>query len=206
MALLAQNVVNDSTAEGIVNVAFGKVSKGDLLGGINEVKVTDLLKKDYHAYSLDGISEMIGGYNGNIWGQSPLILVDGVPRDASEVDATEVETVTVLKAASAVALYGSRGSRGVVLITTKRGKAQRLTIEARANAGLYVPKSYPKYLGAAEYMSLYNEACANDGISPLYSEADIYNTAAGTDPYRYPDMNLYSSDYLRRATYRTDAG
>lgn len=154
MALLAQNVVNDSTAEGIVNVAFGKVSKGDLLGGINEVKVTDLLKKDYHAYSLDGISEMIGGYNGNIWGQSPLILVDGVPRDASEVDATEVETVTVLKAASAVALYGSRGSRGVVLITTKRGKAQRLTIEARANAGLYVPKSYPKYLGAAEYMSL----------------------------------------------------
>lgn len=80
MALLAQNVVNDSTAEGIVNVAFGKVSKGDLLGGINEVKVTDLLKKDYHAYSLDGISEMIGGYNGNIWGQSPLILVDGVPR------------------------------------------------------------------------------------------------------------------------------
>lgn len=93
----------------------------------------------------------------------------------------------------------------MVLITTKRGKAQRLTIEARANAGLYVPKSYPKYLGAAEYMSLYNEACANDGISPLYSEADIYNTAAGTDPYRYPDMNLYSSDYLRRATYRTDA-
>ena len=151
--------VADSTAAQQVHVAFGKVNKSDLLGGVNEVNVADLLKKDYHAYSLDGISTMVGGYNGSIWGQSPLVLIDGVPRDASEVDATEVETVTVLKAASAVALYGSRGSKGVVLITTKRGKAQRLTIEARANAGLYVPKRYPHYLGAAEYMSLYNEAC-----------------------------------------------
>ena len=197
--------VADSTAAQQVHVAFGKVNKSDLLGGVNEVNVADLLKKDYHAYSLDGISTMVGGYNGSIWGQSPLVLIDGVPRDASEVDATEVETVTVLKAASAVALYGSRGSKGVVLITTKRGKAQRLTIEARANAGLYVPKRYPHYLGAAEYMSLYNEACDNDGIAHQYSDADIYNTAAGTNPYRYPDMNFYSSDYLRKATLRTDA-
>ena len=89
--------VADSTAAGQVHVAFGKVNKSDLLGGVNEVNVAELLKKDYHAYSLDGISTMVGGYNGSIWGQSPLVLVDGVPRDASEVDATEVEKTKLQK-------------------------------------------------------------------------------------------------------------
>ena len=64
---------------------------------------------------------MVGGYNGNIWGQGALVLVDGVPRSASNIRATEVESVSVLKDAAAVALYGSRASKGVILITTKRG-------------------------------------------------------------------------------------
>ncbi len=190
-----------------INIAFGQVAKTDLMGGVSQVDVQEQLKKDYDSYSLNNLQSLIGGYNGNIWGQDPLILVDGAPRTASQVDATEVDKVTVLKGASAVALYGSKGAKGVILITTKRGKIQPLTIEARANTGFYVPKRYPKFLGAAEYMTLYNEALTNDDpTQPLkYSDADIYNTAQGTNPYRYPDMNLYSDEYLRKAYNRTDA-
>lgn len=65
----------------------------------------------------------------------------------------------------------------MVYISTKRGKAGELQVNARANQGLNVAKSYPKYLGSAEYMTLYNEARANDGQSAQYSANEIYNSA-----------------------------
>ncbi len=199
----AQEVADSSQ----VNVAFGQVLKTDLMGGVSEVNMAEQMKKDYSASSLNDIQSLIGGYNGSIWGQSPLVLVDGAPRDASSVNATEVESVTILKGASAVVLYGSKAAKGVILIKTKRGQIHPLSITAQVNTGLYTPKAYPEFLGAAEYMTLYNEALRNDDANqPLkYSQEDIYNTAAGTNPYRYPDMDLYSSDYLRKCYNRTDA-
>ena len=193
------------SADSLITVAFGTQAKEDILGGVSSVNVSELLKKDYYTSSLDELSGLVGGYNGNVWGQGALVIVDGSPRDASYVTPSMIESITVLKAASAVALYGSKGAKGVILITTKRGKEQPLSIDVRANTGLYVAKRYPKYLGAAEYMTLYNEAYANDGhTTPYYDASTIYNTAAGTNPYRYPDMNFYSSDYLRKAYNRTD--
>ena len=189
-----------------VNVAFGTQAKEDLLGGVSAVSVSELLKKDYHTSSLSELSSLVSGYNGNVWGQGALVLVDGVPRDAANVDPTMIESITVMKAASAVALYGSKGAKGVILITTKRGEAAPLRVDVRANTGLYVAKRYPKYLGAAEYMTLYNEAYANDGYTtPYYDASTIYNTAAGTNPYRYPDMDFYNSEFLRKTYNRTDA-
>ncbi len=188
-----------------VNVAFGTQAKEDILGGVSVVNVSELMKKDYYTSSLGEISGLIAGYNGSVWGQNALVLVDGAPRDASYVNPTMIESITVLKAASAVALYGSKGAKGVILITTKRGKAQPLRVDVRANTGLYFAKRYPQYLGAAEYMTLYNEARANDGLAPQYDAATIYNTAAGVNPYRYPDMNFYTSEFLRKAYNRSDA-
>ena len=66
-----------------------------------------------------------------------------------------------------------------------------MKIDVRANVGAMLPKAYPKYLDAATYMSLYNEACVNDGRTPLYDQSTIYNTAMGTNPYRYPDVDFY---------------
>ena len=197
---LRGQVVNDS----LVNVAFKKVAEKDVSGAVSNINISELLKKDYHSGSTDNLQSFIGGYTGNIWGQSPLILVDGVPRDASDVDASAVQSVTVLKDVSAIALYGSKAAKGVVLITTKRGKIAPMKIELRANTGLYFPKSYPKYLDAASYMTLYNEACRNDGITEKYSPDLIYNTASGTNPYRYPNLQFYNSQYLRKAYNKTD--
>ena len=187
-----------------VNVAFGQVEKQDLLGGVSVVNVEELLEKNYYTYSLDGLQSLIGGYSGTTWGQWPLILVDGVPRDASQVLPSQIKSITVMKAASAVVLYGSRASKGAILITTKSGEEKPLSINMRVNSGIYVPKSYPNYLDAASYMTLYNEACVNDGKSPLYSESAIYNTAAGTNSYRYPDMKFFTDDNLRKVYNKTD--
>lgn len=191
---------NDS----VVNVAFGTVAKTDLLGGISTINVTELLKKNYSNYSLDNLQSFIEGYNGNLWGQQPLILVDGIPRLATNVRMTEVESITVMKGASAVVLYGTFASKGVILITTKKGSVKPLSIDVRANTGLYTPKEYPSYLNAADYMTLYNEASRNDGLADKYSQAIIDSTRSGVSPYRFPNVDYFTSDYLKKAYFRSD--
>lgn len=190
--------------DSLVNIAFGKIDKRDVISAASFVNINEISKKNANNSPLSDVMTHVGGYNGNIWGQGPLVLVDGVPRDASLVKASEVESVSILKDATAVALYGSKGSKGVVLITTKRGQESPMHIDVRANVGAMLPKAYPKYLDAATYMNLYNEACLNDGKSALYDPSTIYNTAMGTNPYRYSDMDFYSSDYLRDFVTTTD--
>ena len=193
--------------DSLVNVAFDRVSPRNLLGGVSVVDVSDILNKSYGTNSLDNLQSFVGGYTGNVWGQAPLILVDGIPRRSADVRLVEVESITVLKAASAVVLYGSRGAKGVILITTKRGSESPLTIKVRANTGVFVPKNYPSYLKAADYMGLYNEALTNDGIATSgagYTQQEIENTRSGVNPYRYPDVDFFSSDYVRKAYTRSD--
>lgn len=190
--------------DSLVNVAFGTVAQEDVTQAVSTLNTSELLKKVNSNYSLVGLDSFVGGYTGNIWGQGALVLVDGVPRSAGNVRASEVESISILKDAAAVVLYGSRASKGVILITTKRGKKGPMRIDVRANAGINIPKSYPKYLDADCYMTLYNEACRNDGIAERYGASTIYNTSLGTNPYRYPDIDFYSSDYLRKAYYNTD--
>jgi TonB-linked SusC/RagA family outer membrane protein len=198
------NLSAQENKDSLVHVAFGAIAQEDITSATSVISVSELLKKSYTTGSVSGLESFVGGYNGNIWGQAPLVLVDGIPRNASNVQASEIESVSFLKDASAVVLYGSRAAKGAILITTKRGKDQPMRIDVRANGGVYVPKAYPKYLDADCYMTLYNEASLNDGITPRYDAATIYHTAQGTNPYRYPDIDYYSSDYLKPVYYRTD--
>lgn len=190
----AQNDYPDSVANK-VNVAFKAVDKQDLLGGVASVNMVELAKKDYTTYALSDHSAIVPT---DMWANgSALVLVDGVPRDINNVLPSEIEQVTYLKAASAVVLYGSRASNGVILITTKRGRTDGLQVSVRGNASLYTPKEYPNWLGSAEYMTLYNEALQNDGKSPVYSQDLIANYASGKNPYRYPNLNFYDSKYVK---------
>jgi TonB-linked SusC/RagA family outer membrane protein len=195
-----------TNSDELVQVAFRKTLESDLLGGVSVVNMPALLDKNYTNYSLDNMQGLVSGWTGNsLWGMDDyLVLIDGIPRDANNVMPTEIQQITFLKGAAAVTLYGSRAAKGVVYISTKRGTAEPLKVNVRANTGFHVSKSYPKYLGSAEYMTLYNEALTNDGGTPLYSEEDIYHTASGANPYRYPDVNFYSSDYLKKAYNLTD--
>jgi len=191
----------------LVQVAFRKVQQRDLLGGVSSVQVNELLQRNYFTYSLDGMEALASGYNGNSnWGMGGyLLMVDGVPREVGSVLPTEIDQITFLKGASAVALYGSRAAKGVVLITTKRGEEGQNKIDVRVNSGVNVPKLFPNYLGSAEYMTLYNEARANDGLTPFFQQENIYQHASGNNPFRYPNVDYYSPEYLNRMYMRHDA-
>ena len=201
-----------------VHVAFRDKDPDHLLGGISYVDMEELQKKDYMTSSLEDMYALVGGWNGNnLWGMDndrldnndnsnmPLVIIDGVKRPSNNVLPSEIEQITFLKGAQAVVLYGSKGAKGAILITTKRGKVDGLQIEANANTGFHVAKAFPEYLGSAEYMTLYNEARANDGLDPRYSQQDIYNHASGLNPYRYPNVNYYSDEYVRKAYNRSEA-
>ena len=189
-----------------VPVAFGEKSMIETLGGVSTVNIRELTEKNYNTYALDNMQGYVGGFNGSsLWGVTDyLVLIDGTPRDINNVKPDEIENITFLKGAQAVVLYGSRAANGVVLVTTKRGEESPLRIDVRANTGWDVAKSFPEYLGSAEYMTLYNEARANDGLGTLYTAADIYNYGSGVNPYRYPNINMYSSDYVGKSRNRTD--
>ena len=211
-----------------VHVAFRDKDADHLLGGVSYIDMEELRKKDYTMGSLDDLYGLVGGWNGsNLWGQEnnvtylngnkhdfldtndndnlPLVIIDGVKRPSNNVLPSEIEQITFLKGAQAVVLYGAKGAKGAILITTKRGKVDGLQIKANANTGFYVAKEFPEYLGSAEYMTLYNEARANDGLDPKYTQQDIYNHASGLNPYRYPNVNYYSDEYIRKAYNRSDA-
>ncbi|MBR7018675.1 MAG: SusC/RagA family TonB-linked outer membrane protein [Prevotella sp.] len=200
-----------------VHVAFRDKDPDHLLGGVSYVDMEELQKKDYTVSSLDDLYALVGGWNGNnLWGMDnerldnndnsnlPLVIIDGVKRPSNNVLPSEIEQVTFLKGAQAVVLYGAKGAKGAILITTKRGKVDGLQITANANTGFHVAKEFPEYLGSAQYMTLYNEARANDGLTPRYSQMDIYNHASGLNPYRYPNVNYYSDEYIRKVYNRSE--
>ncbi|MBE6216110.1 MAG: SusC/RagA family TonB-linked outer membrane protein [Bacteroidales bacterium] len=208
----AQTAENDTTGnDPLVNVAYRQVAQSDIIGSVAVLDYEKLTDKNYNTYSLDNMQAYVSGFNGNsFWGmdadndQGYLVLIDGVPRAANNILPTEIAQVTFLKSAQAVVLYGSRAAKGAILITTKRGTNDGLSVSVRANTGVHVAKAFPEYVGAAEYMTLYNEALANDGNGPLYSAEEIYYHGAGLNPYRYPDINYYSSEYINKAYNRTD--
>ena len=200
-----------------VHVAFRDKDPDHLLGGISYVDMEELQKKDYTMGSLEDTYALVGGWNGNnLWGMDndrldtndnsnlPLVIIDGVKRPSNNVLPSEIEQITFLKGAQAVVLYGAKAAKGAILITTKRGKVDGLQIVANANTGWHVAKEFPEYLGSAEYMTLYNEACANDGLKARYTQMDIYNHASGSNPYRYPNVNYYSDEYIRKVYNRSE--
>lgn len=216
LALLAVSMVaapamaQEETAaeDSMVNVAFRKVAAQDIMGGVATVNYRELSEKNYNTYSLDNMQGYVAGYNGNgMWGLSDqLVLIDGVPREANNVTPSEIESITFLKGAQAVVLYGSKAAKGAILITTKRGRVtDGLRVDVRANTGFNVAKSFPEYLGAVEYMNLYNEAALNDGLAAPYSKDLIAKTKSGLNPYRYPDVQFFSSDFVKNNYNRTDA-
>ncbi|MDY7397020.1 TonB-dependent receptor [Aureibaculum sp. 2210JD6-5] len=122
---------------------------------------------------------------------SPLIIVDGVQRAFSQLDPNTIETVTILKDASAAAVYGVRGANGVILITTKRGKKGKPVINYTTEITTSKPTQIPKYLGSYDYALLFNEAKRNEGKAELYTPDDLEKYRTGSNPITHPDTDWY---------------
>lgn len=135
----------------------------------------------------------------NSSGGSPLVLVDGIPMDMNFIDPLTVESVTVLKDAAAAAIYGARAGNGVILVTTKRGVPGRVQVTYDGYYGIQTPSTMPKLVDAATYMKMYNEAQVNAGKPVFYTQNDIDQTIAGTDPIKYPNTD-WQKEVIDRTT------
>ena len=114
---------------------------------------------------------------------SPLILVDGLERDMSLLSSEEVESVSVLKDAAAVALYGYKGINGAILITTKRGKYNSKEIRFTYDHVNNYMNRKPEFVDASTYAQAYNEACGYEGLSPRYATKEVEYFRNGEYPY-----------------------
>lgn len=181
----------------------------DIVGAVSSINTKDRLTYDNTQFVRDYISGLMLGVRGSdnirgIGGVGDVVFViDGVlGRDPNILNMEEVEQITVLKDANSVALYGSQGRNGVIVINTKRGKANKKEINVNIRSGIRTPVSLPNYLGSAAYMQLFNEATINDtpaGVTPVlpFSSELINNTRSGSNPIKYPDLDLYSTEYVQ---------
>lgn len=111
-------------------------------------------------------------------GNDPLVIIDGLPGSMNNLNPNDIETISVLKDASAAAIYGSRGANGVIVVTTKKGKAGKLVIEYNFNVGFSNPLKLPKTINdPLTFMNLSNQARINSGLVPIYTQQ-----ALGFDP------------------------
>lgn len=138
--------------------------------------------KDFSEFWIRGISTFGAG-------SSALVLIDGVEGDMNTLDPEDIESFSILKDASATAVYGVRGANGVILITTKRGRAGKLSINLKANSGLSYSARMPEYLDGNQYAALANEAALSRGMEPIYNEVDLQLFKSGIDPDLHPNVN-----------------
>ena len=193
----------------VVVTGYSSQKKASIIGAIETIKPAELQFGSTRTLSnnLAGkLSGVIGiqrsgepGYDdSNFWirgistfsgSNNPLILVDGVERDLDNVDVAEIESFSILKDASASAMYGVRGANGVIVITTKRGKIGAPQVSFHVEHAINQPTQLPKFLNAPDYMSLLNELAAQDRVAQPFTQQQIDRTRSGYDPDLYPDVN-----------------
>ena len=200
--------------EDVVVVGFGVQKKESLVGAVQSVKPSDLQTSSSNlSTSFSGkIAGVIavqksgepGADGANFWirgistfgsGQSPLLILDGVEitnQMLNNIPPETIESFSVLKDATATALYGSRGANGVMIITTKNGRdSEKMTINLRAEFGASAPTRVPKVADGITYMETFNEARTTRSEKPYYSNEKIMGTKLGLDPYVYPNVDWY---------------
>ena len=136
--------------------------------------------------SADNISTL------SIHGNAPLVLIDGFPRDISDITSMEIESCYVLKDAAAAALYGMRGANGVVLITTKRGTSNGLKVNVDYNFGVNTQFRSPDFADAYTYANALNGALSGDGLPSRYNAQELDAFRTGIYPYDYPNVDWWN--------------
>lgn len=203
----------------VVNIAYGTQQDWMVTGAISTIKGSDIQSPFSTSFTsrlygrIPGLTVITGGAepgneNNSIYsrgintfgvaGTGMLILVDGVEANFTDLVPEEVESVSLLKDASATAMYGSRGANGVLLVTTKRGTKGNLKVVFSTQQGFQSAERLPQFLGSFDYARLYNEALVNDGKPELYTAEDLASYQKGDDPYFHPDVNWYK-ELLRQS-------
>lgn len=180
------NVTGAITSVDVNELKVPGTSISNMLGGrvpgIISVNRSGEPGSDFSEFWVRGISTFGAG-------QGALVLIDGIEGDINTLDPEDIESFSILKDASSTAVYGVRGANGVILVSTKKGKAGKLNLQVKANAGLSYSPRMPEYVNAANYASLANEASVSRGGIPIYSDVDLSLFANHEDPDLHPDVN-----------------
>lgn len=213
-----------SELEQVTVVAYGKQRKESVIGAISSMNV------DKITHSVSKLSNVLAGQMAGVvavqrsgepgegsdfWirgvstfgaNNRPLVLVDGIERDLNLVDPDDVETFSILKDATATAIYGVRGANGVVLITTRKGKeSSKPVISGRVEASLLQPTKMPKMANAKQFMDMYNFAFADNKGGVFYTEEAKAKYLDGSDPDLYPNINWMDEIYKNvTSSYRVN--
>lgn len=221
VALVGQSNINvtlqpdNEVLDEVVVVGYGSQRKESVVGAISTLDVTKLIVPTSNlstalAGQLSGIVAMsrsgepgknsaadfyirgVSSFTGNT---SPLVLVDGVERDLDLVDTEDIASFSILKDASASAVYGVRGANGVILITTKKGAVGKPQVNVRTEFGFTQPTKKPKMVNSAQWAELYNEAYSTN----YYSAEDIEMYRSGADPDLYPNVDWFDTMFNNMA-------
>ncbi len=131
---------------------------------------------------------------------TPLVLVDGVERDIDLVDTDDIASFSILKDASASAVYGVRGANGVIIITTKKGDVGRPKVNLRSETGVTQPLIMPKFVNSEQFATMYNWARVSGGDTRYYSDEEVEMYRTGADPDLYPNVNWMDQMYRKLAS------
>lgn len=210
---------DDRMLQEIVVVGYGQQKRESLVGAISQISSEELLKtpggnvsqalvgklpgvitsQTSGAPGQDDVQIYIRGRASFAGDGQPLVLVDGVEREFTQIAPDDIESISTLKDASATAVYGVRGANGVLLITTKRGREQKPTVSFTANFQNQWPTREDTYLDSYRSVTLLEEALKNDGLPSQYSAQDIdmYKQSVdgqltGIDAMMYPNVDWYA--------------
>ena len=213
----------------VVVVGYGTQKKASVTGAIASVTTKDLVQTPQANISNmlvgkmpgliamqrsgapgeDNSTLLIRGVSTFSDNTAPLVMIDGVERPYyNGLDPNEIESVSILKDASATAIYGVRGANGVILITTRKGQKGKPHLSYSGNVAVQSPTALPHYLNSAQYCEMYNEALKNDAYTkgtsyvPRFTDEDIRLYRDGTDPIMHPNTDWVGT-FLRKASLRT---
>ena len=206
-----------SKTEEVVVVGYGRQKKQSVVSAVSTVRGSDI-RIPARNLSVNLAGQIAGlvsiqrngepGYdNADFWirgistfagGTRPLVLVDGVPRNFNDIEADEIETFSVLKDAAATAVFGAEGANGVIVVTTKRGQARAPVITFRTEHSLAKPDRLPTFVTSDQFLTLFNEALQNDGLSPIFPDSLINKYKMNADPDLYPNVDWIDVMLKRR--------
>ena len=208
--------------EEVVVVGYGTQKKANLTGSVSTVKygqelenrpITDpsqalsgkatgvWVSQNSGSPGSDGATIRIRGY-GTLNNSDPLVLIDGVEGRMAELAPNDIASITVLKDAASAAIYGSRAANGVILVETKKGSGDKVSVNYTGYFGMQqLGRRYDIISDSPEYMELWNSAFTNSGSNPLFPQEVIDAFRTGNDPYKYPNTNYF--DEVFRTSFTT---
>lgn len=213
---LQVKLVEDSqNLEEVVVVGYGVQKKVNMTGSVSQVDSKALESRPIQNVS-SGLQGMMPGVQvtsgqgrpgqdgatirvrgvGTLNTADPYILVDGIETGTmNSVDPNDIESISVLKDAASAAIYGSKASNGVILITTKRGKTGKARISYNGYVGIQRPTETIDRLSSYDYARLFNQSLVAEGLNPRFSDDDLKKFKDGSSPYTHPNTDWYNEAY-----------